>query len=132
MKSEEFSNLSLPSKIAKLVTFQSDRYGLAYFISYRIAGVLTVWGIFAATKYGIDLHWLEEQIAKLNWMNLTFDTSNASRWADWAGAVVCGGMFFPITVFLAPHIAKRSCRLRQGVISKFKSKTTIPKDTKQS
>ena len=85
-----------------------NQYGLCYFLSSRLVGVVVVFGIYESILLGVDMSPLIEYFG-------------AEKVGDvlgtWAGAVVISSTLYPVTIFATSHIAPYVGRKREEISS---------------
>jgi GNAT superfamily N-acetyltransferase len=94
-----------PGKLMQL----SDKYGLALWISYRMAGFVLINSVYLGLVYGVDISAL---IASWG-----YDVQERSVVATYAASAALSAFWFPAIVFLAPYPAEFLHRLRNQFFS---------------
>lgn len=112
----EHASAKPKSALASRLESLSDRYGLALLISYRLAACLIVNGVYFALLNGLDITPL------LSYFGITTDVHQVSAMSSYAGAVVYGALWFPLTVLLAPYPARLINIVRRKLTGKKASK----------
>jgi len=97
----------------------SDKYGLALWVSYRMAGFVLINATYAALLYGVDV------TAVLAWLGYTGDLQSHSVVATYAAAVSLSAVWFPLTVVLAPYPAELLHRIRMRYFSSAPNRKAI-------
>ena len=82
---------------------QADRYGLALLIGYRVAGAVIILSIYYLLEWGVPMRQIEQYAA---WFGYNRDSALVGRATDYAGAIVCSAALFPLTLMLAPFLAR--------------------------
>ena len=80
-----------------------NQYGLCYFLSSRLVGVVIVFSIYELVLFGFDVTSMMEYLG--------LDGNVGDVLGTWAGAVVLSSSFYPISIYgtshLAPYVGKK-------------------------
>ena len=102
------SKMSFLEKGSNYVYDTVNQYGLCYFLSSRLVGVVVVFGIYESILLGVDMSPLIEYFG-------------AEKVGDvlgtWAGAVVISSTLYPVTIFATSHIAPYIGQKREEISS---------------
>jgi GNAT superfamily N-acetyltransferase len=120
------SSLS-PSRFASYFASLPDRYGLALFISYRVAGCVMVNMLYLALRYGFDVTPIVDFAQR--WAPRIVTNSSSFQVGNYAGAVVYSALWFPLTVMLAPYPARIMHKITQRILGKKKTQGATGNDT---
>ena len=82
---------------------QTDRYGLALFIGYRLAGAVIILAIYYLLEWGVPIRELEHYASYFGYNR---DSRVVGKASEYAGALVCSAALFPIALMLAPLLAR--------------------------
>ena len=83
-----------------------NQYGLCYFLSSRLVGVVIVFSIYELVLFGFDVTSMMEYLG--------LDGNVGDVLGTWAGAVVLSSSFYPISIYgtshLAPYVGKKRAK----------------------
>jgi hypothetical protein len=99
---------------------QLDRYGLALLIGYRLAGAAIILSIYYLLEWGVPIQDLEHYASYFGYNAKSKFVGKAS---EYAGALVCSAVLFPVTLMMAPFLARVLHRLTSAV---WRSKGKVP------
>ena len=109
-----------PLRWAAYLARQLDRYGLALVIGYRLAGAAIILTIYSLLDWGIPIQQLEHYASYFGYEPQSKFVGKAS---EYAGALVCSAVLFPVTLMMAPFLARLLHRLTSAV---WRTKAQVP------